>query len=432
MKQADPKDVAPALPDRCPHCGQQGYNGDSRIFWRGEVRSPVRGHTTGIAQSTQLYLSQLVRSMGDTPAQSRTILFTDSRDDAARTAAGVARNHFRDLIRQLIRQVMDERPPDPLAVLRKAATSPASLDDSEQYILNSYIAEHPEAWRLIQKEQFVPLTAEERAVLDALAQAAPGGTENPWGELQAQISTRLVNLGVPPGGPGPSMRMTPSGAPLVPGLPAAAARGMERRCPVPQMAGAQLAFISSLNVQLAEALFDRAGRDVESVGLGWIEPRDPDVTQAPTDPETALGDPAVLRPASRHRPPLLRSRVRQGVADDARRRQALPRASRRAPGHRPRSAHRVGHSRPRPRPGRRSVAAPGAVADRPAHPGRGHRPHVALPQVRLPAPAPLSRRVRQPGLPGASASVRSRAPTRQTTITPGCPASGRAGSPSPS
>ena len=43
--------------------------------------------------------------------------------------------------------------------------------------------------------------------------------------------------------------------------------------PGAQMAGAQLAFTSSLNVQLAEALFDRAGRDVESVGLGWIEPR---------------------------------------------------------------------------------------------------------------------------------------------------------------
>ena len=96
--------------------------------------APVRGHTTGIAQSTQLYLSQLVRSMGDTPAESRTILFTDSRDDAARTAAGVARNHFRDLVRQLIRQVMDERPPAPLSVLRKAVASPGSLNDSEQYI----------------------------------------------------------------------------------------------------------------------------------------------------------------------------------------------------------------------------------------------------------------------------------------------------------
>jgi DEAD/DEAH box helicase domain-containing protein len=287
MKQADQNDAPPALPEHCPRCGQHGYNRDSRIFWRGEVRSPVRGHTTGIAQSTQLYLSQLVRSMGHTPAQSRTILFTDSRDDAARTAAGVARNHFRDLIRQLIRQVIDERPPDSLAVLAKAAASPASLDDSEQYILNNYVAEHPEAWRLIQKEQFVPLAPEERAVLDTLAQADPKARKIPWGELHAQISTRLVSLGVPPGGSGPSMRITPSGAPWYQAYPPPRP-GAWTPLPGAQMANAQLAFTSSLNVQLAEALFDRAGRDVESVGLGWIEPRDPDVTQAPADPETTL------------------------------------------------------------------------------------------------------------------------------------------------
>lgn len=287
MKQAGPKDVAPALPARCPHCGQQGYNRDARIFWRGEVRSPVRGHTTGIAQSTQLYLSQLVRSMGDTPAESRTILFTDSRDDAARTAAGVARNHFRDLIRQLIRQVMEERPPDPLAVLRKAVADPAALDDSERYIRDSYAAEHPEAWNLIMKEKFVPLSAEDQAVLDALAGRTPKARKVPWGELRAQISGRLVSLGVPPGGSGPSMSTVPgSAAPWFQAYPPPRP-GAWNPLPGAMQASAQNAFTSSLSVQLAEALFDRAGRDVESVGLGWIEPRDPDVTQAPTDPATA-------------------------------------------------------------------------------------------------------------------------------------------------
>jgi len=287
MKQAAPKDVAPALPDRCPHCGQQGYNGDARIFWRGEVRSPIRGHTTGITQSTQLYLSQLVRSMGDTPAESRTILFTDSRDDAARIAAGVARNHFRNLVQQLIRQVMSERPPDPLAVLRKAVAAPAALDDSERYIKDSYAADHPEAWTLIMKENFVPLSPDEQAILGALAGNAPQARKVPWGELRAQVSSQLVGLGVPPGGPGPSMRTVPgTGAPWYqayqPPRP-----GAWNPLPGAALANAQTAFTSSLNVQLAEALFDRAGRDVESACLGWIEPRDPDITQAPADPATA-------------------------------------------------------------------------------------------------------------------------------------------------
>jgi len=287
MKQAGLKDVAPALPDRCPHCGQQGYNGDSRIFWRGEVRSPVRGHTTGIAQSTQLYLSQLVRSMGTKAAESRTILFTDSRDDAARTAAGVARNHFRDLVRQLIRQVMDERPPDPLAVLRKAAANPAALDDNERYIRDRYTSDHPEAWELIMKEKFVPLSPDEQATLTALAASNPQSRKVPWGELRIQISDRLVSLGVPPGGPGPSMRTVPgSEAPWYQAYQPPRPKAW-KPLPGAMLANAQTAFTSSLNTHLAEALFDRAGRDVESVGLGWIEPRDADVTQAPTDPATA-------------------------------------------------------------------------------------------------------------------------------------------------
>ena len=399
MKQASPKDVAPALPTRCPHCGQEGYNGDARIFWRGEVRSPVRGHTTGIAQSTQLYLSQLVRSMGDTPAESRTILFTDSRDDAARTAAGVARNHFRDLVRQLIRQVMDERPPDPLAVLRKAAAAPAALDDSERYIRDSYAAEHPEAWNLIMKEKFVPLSAEEQALLDALAGSAPEARKVPWGELHAQVSTRLVSLGVPPGGPGPSMRTVPgSAAPWFQAYPPPRP-GAWNPLPGAVLANAQNAFSSSLNVQLAEALFDRAGRDVESVGLGWIEPRDADVTQAPTDSATARRS---CGPASGCSAPAAISHGAEYAKESPMMRGDVRRYLERVAAHRDIDLDPLSEWVTR-------VLALGPVAPQwllqvqsPAAPlilAEGGGPDVALPQMRLPAPAPLGRRLRQPGLP---------------------------------
>lgn len=53
------------------------------------------------------------------------------------------------------------------------------------------------------------------------------------------------------------------------------------------MANAITAFSASLTVNLAEALFDRAGRDIESVGLGWVEPRELDTGGAPVDTEMA-------------------------------------------------------------------------------------------------------------------------------------------------
>ena len=83
--------TVPALPVYCPRCDQDsgGIRGKANErYFSGVVRSPIRAHSAGLAQSTQLLLNQLHRSMGETPEESRTIVFTDSRDDAARTAAG--------------------------------------------------------------------------------------------------------------------------------------------------------------------------------------------------------------------------------------------------------------------------------------------------------------------------------------------------------
>ena len=91
----------PALPERCPRCDAGGVNRDPRAFFRGTVRSPIRAHTTGVARVNQVLLDRVVRNVAERPQDGRTIVFTDSRDDAAATAAGVEVNHFRDLVRQL-------------------------------------------------------------------------------------------------------------------------------------------------------------------------------------------------------------------------------------------------------------------------------------------------------------------------------------------
>ena len=103
-------DLTPAaLPVYCPRCDQRTGQLDGASYFKGEVRSPIRAHTAGLAQSTQLLMTQLHRSMGSTDEDSRTIVFTDSRDDAARTASGTELNHFRDLVRQLSVRYLSRR-----------------------------------------------------------------------------------------------------------------------------------------------------------------------------------------------------------------------------------------------------------------------------------------------------------------------------------
>src|SRR6185437_2303852 len=99
----DARMKAPALPERCPRCQAVGWNRDLKVMFRGIVRTPIRVHTTGTAVTGQIIVDRLVDVLGSERAAARTIVFTDSRDDAASTAAGLEFNHFRDLVRQLIR-----------------------------------------------------------------------------------------------------------------------------------------------------------------------------------------------------------------------------------------------------------------------------------------------------------------------------------------
>lgn len=268
----------PSLPERCPHCGQQGFNRNADRFWAGNVRSPIRSHSTGNARSTQVYLSQLVREMGETAAESRSIVFTDSRDDAARSSAGIARNHYRDTVRQLIAHVLEEGAPDQLDILTRAVTDMSSLSPEESILFRSLTAANPEVWQLVQKKRWATLSDEEQHALDAF-----GGnpvSETSWARLRELVMRRLVQLGVPPGGTGPSMAKTVSNAPWYTAFEPPEPGTWEPLEPTLQATGVQR-FSQELGKQMASAVFDRAGRDIESSGIGYVEVRGTRLSSSP-------------------------------------------------------------------------------------------------------------------------------------------------------
>jgi DEAD/DEAH box helicase domain-containing protein len=85
---------ADALPPICPRCGTD--------FRRGSSKSPLRQHRTGFQRSSQVLASALAREMPEFMRKSKSrklVIFSDSRQDAAKLAAGMDLDHFRDMVR---------------------------------------------------------------------------------------------------------------------------------------------------------------------------------------------------------------------------------------------------------------------------------------------------------------------------------------------
>lgn len=85
---------ANALPPICPRCDTD--------FRRGSSISPLRQHRTGFQKASQVLASALAREMPELIHKRKSrklVIFSDSRQDAAKLAAGMDLDHFRDMVR---------------------------------------------------------------------------------------------------------------------------------------------------------------------------------------------------------------------------------------------------------------------------------------------------------------------------------------------
>ncbi|MFD4438376.1 DEAD/DEAH box helicase [Nocardia sp. NPDC058519] len=263
-----PEDRVPALPDRCPACGYApGGRSKKGAFRAGQVTSAIRAHTSGAAAATQLYLSQLIRSLaqgnpGSTElANAKTIVFTDSRDDAARTAAGVARNHHRDLVRQVLRREIASGS-DALAALDAIIANPESIKSNPGLALGAFA-------RVKQRAGFPLEPPDESAIADALTALGAIASVG-FAEMCKRITDVLVSLGANPGGSDPWNQQledslggdTPWYRAFRPPEP-----GLWEEPPLTQ---GQDKLQTALRSSIVDATFDRARRDLESVGIARI------------------------------------------------------------------------------------------------------------------------------------------------------------------
>lgn len=116
-----------AAPDICPACGID-YTG------RKEPRfSPIRSFRTGFNKTSQLLATELFELLHATGAMAKAVVFSDSRQDAAKAALNIESSHYQDLRRQTIveiaKRVSSADPNNPILLDTKAALKKATIDE---------------------------------------------------------------------------------------------------------------------------------------------------------------------------------------------------------------------------------------------------------------------------------------------------------------
>jgi DEAD/DEAH box helicase domain-containing protein len=257
----------PAIPAQCPRCGHAPARQSTANFMAGEVRSPIDTISPGAAQAVQTLVPQVRRSISDAPEDSKTIVFSDNRDLAARTAAQLNLEQYRDLIRQVARrEARDLEPLDPVDLLQRQVDGDV-LTPTEQTESMRLQQAYPGILLSIMRGRLGQATIDDQAIIEQVSASSAGSTL-PWSSFSDAVTAQLVGLGVSPAGSGKDARIIngmdwfrfyePPQAKLWDVLPAAQA--ISGRQELGQL----------LSYELATAVFDGERRDFESTGFAWV------------------------------------------------------------------------------------------------------------------------------------------------------------------
>ncbi|WP_070720294.1 MULTISPECIES: DEAD/DEAH box helicase [Dietzia] len=267
-----PESVSP-FPTQCPNCGDDweirfGRNGRLPATDPATQRSPIRQMRTGFEKINQVLTTELANDLDE--AERKIIVFTDSRQDAAKLSAGLGLRHYQDLIRQLL-----------FRRLTKIGDSASDLMLAEAHLRDAQ--QSSESVAAIRR-----LRARNQAVFSELMLVWSGASDADAStveilkqklssppsikELAVDVSHDLLTMGINPGGPHAGLRRTFE----KPSVPWAELYDWDTTPPTPRsgLSDPQKSLLHEINASLEseilEGLFSGGGRDFESLGLGWL------------------------------------------------------------------------------------------------------------------------------------------------------------------
>lgn len=192
-----------ALPSRCPRC-------ESDWASRRTINSPIRTLRTGFQKVAQVLADSLLRNIAAPTAVDarKLVVFSDSRQDAAKLSAGMRFSHYRDALRQAVTASLSNQGSGALALAAQLAGQGQTLTAEQQAAAAHFATANPTETTVLSMSansataglpaaQFPRLNNQQAAAL--ILQRARLGPF-PVAAITNDAFSALLQLGMNPGG----------------------------------------------------------------------------------------------------------------------------------------------------------------------------------------------------------------------------------------
>jgi Lhr-like helicase len=267
--QHPPLDEVIGLPTRCPNCGD---NRELRAVRRGgdivqlpatsteRMRSPLWQMRASSDRVAQILAEHLLEDIDG--GEGRLVAFSDSRQGAATLSAEIDTSHYRDTVRQLVVRSLTRRA-TAIARLRAFLGEVARPSDERDNALIQEVRRESAAAQAVIASRSEFATDEDIARADQLVeQELAGGVT--LGAVRDYAFDELLTVGRNPAGPDAEE------------TDQAWVRAYDWDQSPPRPRPEEVARTTQARVSLlrrvGDAVFSGAGRDIESLGLGIVEP----------------------------------------------------------------------------------------------------------------------------------------------------------------
>ena len=164
--------------------------------------TPIFKHYTGVQKINQLMADSLMIVLNQqtkSDERPKLVLFSDSRQAAAKLSAGIEIDHYRDTLRAVLLNSLDEKSDDK-ELLKKYWLDKGSLTPDELAAIRKLANSNEYQWALDEINYNDGVTSDEK-----LKKYFSAKNQIPIDSIETIVINTLFSKGINPGGPGPSM-----------------------------------------------------------------------------------------------------------------------------------------------------------------------------------------------------------------------------------